>query len=189
MKRACLNLGAVLVMILLISGAAQAELSKAEKNLGREAKRLTETASKPVGEKAVLKKIEVEFKVSDAQVQALRDRMLGYGEVAIVLSLAQKMPGGVAEVNVQKVLSLRQGPPVAGWGQVARQLGTKLGATVSQLKKMNNASNRAIKKDHARAGKPVKKARQEQPQEKKDPEPPSKFEGEGKPMTRGSNAM
>jgi len=190
MKRAWLNLGAVFVMILLITSAAGAEISKAEKNLEREAKRLNDTAKKADGENAVLKKIEAQFKVSDALVQALRNQGLGYGEIAIVLSLAQKMPGGVIEVNVQKVLSLRQGPPVAGWSQVARQLGTKLGATVSQLKKMNNESNREIKKDHARAGKKAEQEQeQEQQQEQKDRGTPGTFEGEGRPMTRGRNAM
>ena len=189
MKRTLLMLIVGIIAALAGTGTAWAELSKAEKNLEREAKRLNDTAAKSDGEKAVLKRIEREFKVSDAQVQALRDRKLGYGEIAIVLSLAQKMPGGVAEVNVQKVLSLRQGPPAAGWGQVARQLGTKLGATVSQVKKMNNDSNREIKKDHARAGTAGKKTQQEPPQEKKEPEPPRDFKGEGRPMNRGGGAM
>ncbi len=189
MKRSLLILIVGVIAALAGTGTAWADLSKAEKNLERESKRLNDTAAKPDGEKAVLRKIEAEFKVSDAQVQALRDRKLGYGEIAVVLSLAQKMPGGVIEVNVQKVLSMRQGPPVAGWGQVARQLGIKLGATVSQVKKMNNDSNREIKKDHARAGKAGKKAQKEQPQEKKDPETPSTFKGEGRPMNRGGGAM
>lgn len=188
MKRPLIILIVGFLAALACTGTAWADLSKAEKNLERESKRLNDTAAKPDGEKAVLKKIEAEFRVSDAQVQALRDLKLGYGETAVVLSLAQKMPGGVIEANVQKVLSLRQGPPVAGWGQVARQLGTKLGATVSQIKKMNNDSNREIKKDHARAGKPGGKAPREQPQEKKDPEPPSTFKDEGRPINRGGGA-
>jgi hypothetical protein len=64
--------------------------------------------------------------------------------------------------------------------------------TVSQVKKMNNDANREIKKDHARAGKAdraVKNAPQEQPQEKKEPEMPSTFKGEGRPMNRGGGAM
>ena len=193
MKRSQLFLIVGVLAALAGTGTAWADLSKDERNLERESKRLNATAAKPDGEKAVIKRIEAEFKVEDMQVRTLRDRNLGYGEIAIALSLAKKMPGGVMEVNVQKVLSLRQGPPVAGWGQVARQLGLKLGPTVSQVKKMNNDSNREIKKDHARSGKADKKAQQEkpqeQPQEKKDPGPPSTFKGEGRPMHRGAGAM
>ncbi|MEK6745072.1 MAG: hypothetical protein AABZ15_15765 [Nitrospirota bacterium] len=192
MNRSLLILIVGVIAALAVTGTAWADLSKAEKNLDRESKRLDATAAKPDGEKAVLKQIEAEFLVSDAQVQALRDRKLGYGEIAIVLSLAKRMPEGVTEDTIQKVLSMRQGPPVAGWGQVARQLGAKLGATVSQVKKMNNDANREIKKDHARAGKADKtdkKAQQELHQEKKDPEPPSTFKGDGRPMNRGGGAM
>ena len=193
MKRSFLFLVIGVIVALAGTGTAWAELSKAEKNLERESRRLNDTAAKPDGEKAVLKEIETEFKVSNARVQALREQKLGYGEIAIVLSLTKNMPGGVTEENLQKVLSMRQGPPVAGWSQVAQQLGAKLGATVSQIKKMNNDSNREIKKDHARSGTAGKKAQQEQPQEKpqemKDREPPSTFQGEGKPMQRGSGAM
>jgi hypothetical protein len=177
------------IAALALSGTAWADLSKAEKNLERESKRLNDTAAKPGGEKAVVKRLVAEFKATEQQVQALRDRKLDYGETAIVLSLAQAMPGGATDANAQKVLSLRQGPPVAGWGDVARQLGTKLGRIVSQVRKVTNNANREIKNDHARAGKAVKQTQQEQPQEKKDPETPNTFEGEGRPMNRGGGAM
>lgn len=189
MKRSLLILIVGILSVLVGTGMAGADISKAEKNLERESKRLNDTAAKPDGEKAVITRIKAEFKVDDAQIQSLRDRKLGYGEMAIIFSLSQKMTGGVSEVNMQKVLSMRQGPPVAGWGQVAQQLGTKLGVTVSQVKRMNNDANREIKKDHARAGKAVTKAQQEQPQEKKEPEPPTTFKGEGRPMNRGGGAM
>jgi hypothetical protein len=193
MKRPLLILIVGVIAALAGTGTAWADQSKAEKNLEREARRLNDTAAKPDGEKAVLREIEAEFKVGDAQVQALRGRMLGYGEIAIVLSLTKKTPGGVTEENLQKVLSMRQGPPAAGWGKVAQQLGVKLGATVSQIKKMNNDANRSIKKDQARAGTASKKTQkapmEELPREMKDPGPPSTFKGEGRPMQRGSGAM
>ena len=118
MKRSFLFLVVGVIVALAGTGTAWAELSKAEKNLERESRRLNDTAAKPDGEKAVLKEIETEFKVSNARVQALRERKLGYGEIAIVLSLTKNMPGGVTEENLQKVLSMRQGPPVAGWSRV-----------------------------------------------------------------------
>jgi hypothetical protein len=193
MKRSLLILIVGVMTALALSGTAWADLSKAEKNLEREAKRLNDTAAKPDGEKAVVKRLVAELKATEQQVQALRDRKLGYGEIAIVLSLAQKMPGGATDANAQKVLSMRQGPPIAGWGDVARQLGTKLGTIVSQVRKVTSNANREIRNDHARAGKPGKQTPQEPPQEKqqekKDPEPPSPFKGEGRPMNRGGGAM
>lgn len=189
MKRSLLILIVGVMTALAVTGTAWADLSKAEKNLEREAKRLNDTAAKPDGEKAVVKRLVAELKATEQQVQALRDRKLSYGEIAIVLSLAQAMPGGATDANAQKVLSLRLGPPIAGWGDVARQLGTKLGTIVSQVRKMANNANREIRNDHARAVKTGKQTQQEPPQEMKGPEPPSTFKGDGKPMNRGGGAM
>jgi hypothetical protein len=193
MKRTLLILVVGAIAAIAVSGTAWADLSKAEKNLERESKRLNDTAAKPGGEKAVVKRLVADLKAAEQQVQALRDRKLDYGEIAVVLALAQTMPGGATDANAQKVLSLRQGPPIAGWGDVARQLGTKLGRIVSQVKKVTNNANREIRNDHARAGKAVKQTQQDQPQEKpqekKDPETPSTFKGEGRPMNRGGGAM
>ena len=175
-------------ILIALNGTAVAEISKDERNLEREAKRLNDTAAQPDGEKAVVKQLAVEFKTTESQVQALHDRKLGYGEVAVVLSLAQILPGGAADTNTQKVLTLRQGPPVMGWGQVAQQLGTKLGKTVSRVKKVNNESHREIKKDHAQTGKAGKTAQQEPQQEKKDSAPPRSFPQDGRSLKQGNSA-
>jgi hypothetical protein len=188
MKRSLFIIIVGVIAALAGAGTAWAGLSKAEKNLERESKRLNDTAAKPDGEKAVVKRLVAELKATEQQIQALRDLKIGYGEIAVVLSLAQKMPGGVTGDNVQKVLSLRQGPPVAGWGQVARQLGARLETTVSQVRKVTNNANRQIKNDHARTGKAAEKAQQEQPKEKKEPEPKT-FKDDGRPMNRGGGAM
>lgn len=184
-----MRVAALLAMacILLSGGAASADVPKDERNLEREIRRLNDAAAKPDGEKAVIKRLTAEYKTTDAQVQTLRRRTLGYGEIAVVLSLAQALPDGATDANVQKVLGLRQGPPVAGWGQVAKQLNTKLGRTVSQVRRTANNTNREIKDDHARAGKAPKVGTQEQP-EKKAPEAPRPFTGEGKSMDRGGSA-
>jgi len=189
MKRSRLILIVGIIAALAGAGTAGAEISKAEKNLERESKRLNDTAAKPDGEQAVLKKIRSEFKVEDALIRSLKERTSGYGEVSIVLSLAQKMPGGVTEADVQHVLSLRQGLPTLSWGQIAHQLGARLEVTVSQIKKMSNDANREIKKDHARAGKADKKTGQERAPDVTAPSAPKTFEGEGRPMTRGGGAM
>lgn len=187
MRRSAI-IGLCCLLPLLFSGAAAADVSKDERNLEREVKRLNDTAAKPDGEKAVMKRLTVEYKTSEAQIQALRDRKLGFGEVAAVLSLAQSLPGGASDANVQRVLALRQGPPVLGWGKVAQQLGTKLGATVSQVRKTANNANREIKNDHARQGRAVKPAPAEQ---KAEPQAggAKTYHGEGRMLRHGSSAQ
>ena len=184
-----LHLKAIVTLMflsLICGGMAGAASSKDERNLEREAKRLNDTAAKPDGEKAVLKELSTTFKTGEPAIRSLRDRTAGYGEVAIVLSLAQTLPGGATDANVQKVLALQQGPPVMGWGQVARQLNVKLGRIVTQVRKTANNTNREIKSDHARAGKTPKEApQQEQRQEKTAPDAPNVHLNDGKSLNRG----
>jgi hypothetical protein len=187
MKRYSAVLGIACILSLLTTGAAATDMSKDEKNLEREAKRVNDTAAKPDGEKAVIKRLVTDLMATEQQVRTLRERKLSYGEVAGVLSLAQALPGGVTDANVQKVLALRQGPPLTGWGQVARQLDTKLGKTVSQVRKVANNANREIKNDHARAEKASKQAPAEQAQT---PQAPAKqyYEGDGRLLRQGGSA-
>lgn len=187
MKRFAVFLSMIAVLSLIIAGAAAADVSKDERNLDREVKRLNDTAAKPDGEKAVVKQLAIDLNTTDQRIRSLRDQRLGYGEIACLLSLAQNLPGGVTDANVQKVLALRQGPPVRGWGEVARQLGVKLGKTVSQVRKTANNANREIKNDHARSGRapkeaPVEQKTEQQPQAKKE------YRGEGRMLRQGISA-
>jgi len=188
MKRFATALGIAVTLPLLVLSLAAADVSKDEKNLDREAKRVNDTAAKPDGEKAVQKELSSAFKTSEPLIRSLRDRKLGYGEIAIVLSLAQTLPGGAIDANVQKVLAMREGSPPAGWGEVGRRLNTKLGTVVSQVRKVANNANREIKNDHARAG----KAPTETPPEQKNaPQEPRKQndQGEGRLLRQGSSAQ
>lgn len=187
MKRFSQILGILCVLSILFAGDSAADVSKAEKNLAREVKRLNDTAAKPDGEKAVVKRIVVDLQTTEPQVRALRDNKLGYGEIAVVLSLAQAMPGGTTDANIQKVLALHQGPPALGWGQVAKQLGTKLDKTVSQVRKTANNANREIKNDHARADKAAKQA---SPEQQSAPQAPAKqnYQGDGRLLRHGGSA-
>lgn len=127
-----------LALCLLAPGiAVSATVSSEERNLEQEATRLDKHAAAPQGEKAVSQKLQDEFKVTAAQVQALRDRKMGYGEIGIAYSLAKQMPGGITDANMNKIMTMRQGPPTMGWGNIAKDLGTKLGPAVSQVKNVN----------------------------------------------------
>ncbi|MFA6434987.1 MAG: hypothetical protein WCW52_09860 [Elusimicrobiales bacterium] len=111
--------------------------SKDDKKLEAGAVELDKSAAGPEGQQRVADRIKTEFGVDDARVQSLRDTNMGYGEISIALGLAQCLPGGITDANVQKVMALRQGPPVMGWGKIAKDLGLKLGPVASKVHKMS----------------------------------------------------
>ena len=166
--------------LLVFGGSAVAAPSKNEKNLDREAARLDRTAATPQGETAVVARLGRDFPAAGMRIGALRERGLAYVEIAITLACAQTLPGGASEENVGRILALRQGPPLLGWGVVAKQLGIKLGACVSRVRKVNNEARREMKKDREPAAR--KGASDASPEKQK------AFTGEGKPMKRGRDA-
>jgi hypothetical protein len=144
----------MLSLSLAVVGAAWAAESRDETSLRKESAAINTTSGNAEGEKLVTQRLEKDFSVSGDQILGLRDKKMGYGEIAIVLSLSQKMPGGATDANIQQVMTMRQGPPTMGWGQVAKQLGTKLGPAVSQVRNVHREVNREMKhesngdKDH-----------------------------------------
>lgn len=134
----------VLVLMAVMIVAAWALETTEEKNLSRESTEINKTAGDSQGQKVVVDRIEKEFSVTDAQIQDLRHQKMGYGEISIVFSLASKMPGGITGANIQQVMTLRQGPPKMGWGEIANKLGNKLGPTVSQVKNVNSETHQEM---------------------------------------------
>ena len=154
------------------------EKSKEEKRLEVGAGELDKSAVKPEGAQRVHDRIKAEFGVDDARVQALRDKNMGYGGISIALGLAQELPGGITDANVDKVMALRQGPPVMGWGRLAKELGLKLGPVQSRVSKMSSEVRKA-KKDQ------VKKDMKEAKGEKSGK--PEKMDRPGNPGKNGKN--
>jgi len=124
-----------------------------EMELESAAAELDADAAEPGGEKAVVDKLMSEFKVDGPRVQGLREQGLGYGEVAVALTLAQGLPGGITDVNVHNVTRLRLGPPALGWGKVSKELGLKPGAAISKVKKVQAEVRERTKIEKARLGK------------------------------------
>lgn len=152
MKRSMYIIISALVLSLTMLSAAWAAETKEEKSLGKEATEISKTADTEKGEKVVVQKLETEFGVTDTQIQSLRDKKLGFGEIAIVFSLAQKLPGGITDANITEVMTLRQGPPTMGWGEVAKKLDLKLGPTVSQVKSIDKDTTKEMKGESKGAG-------------------------------------
>jgi len=158
--------------------------SREEKMLETSAGELDKHAAKPEGQQRVADKLKAEFNVDDARVQGLRDKNMGYGEISKALGLAQGLPGGITDENVQKIVALRQGPPVMGWGNIAKDLGLKLGPVQSKVHKM---SAEMRKQDKADKVKKDKKEKGEKMEKSEKPERPEKMERPEKPGKGGRN--
>ena len=152
MKRFVYLIMSVFVLSISVMSAAWAAETKEEKTLDKESAEISKTAGKAQGATVVTARLEKEFNVTEAQIQALRDKKLGYGEIAIVFSLAQKKYGSITDATISNIMTLRQGPPTMGWGEVAKKLDLKLGPTVSQVKDVNHETNREMGRE-AKAGK------------------------------------
>lgn len=100
---------------------------------------INDDASTAEGEAAVVGRIVSEFGVDEALVEDLRAKKLGYGEITLALSLAERLPGGITDENLDKVLDLRQGPPVQGWGNVAKSLELSLKPSKQKLEKVGES--------------------------------------------------
>ncbi len=136
-----LMLAGMLVLSLTMLGTAWAA-TRDEKNLDTQTTDIDKTAGKTGGSAVVVTRIEKEFNVTADQINALRSKGLGYGEISIVFSLAGKLPGGITDSNIDKIMAMRTGPPVMGWGQIANKLGFKLGPVVSSVMRVNKDSQR-----------------------------------------------
>lgn len=142
------NMQLVFAGLFLFAAAMPAfaqEASLDEKKLDKVEADLDKNAAEPEGQAVVTEKIKNEFKVDDARISGLQAQGLSYGGITAALALAQGLPGGITDANVQKVVALRQGPPVMGWGKVAKELGLKLGPAISKAKKAGDEAGKKVK--------------------------------------------
>lgn len=119
-------------------------------------------------------RLKAEYKVDDARIDGLRERKFVDSEIEKVLAIADKMPGGITDENVDAVAALRQGPPVMGWGQVAKKQGVTLGSVLGK------GSEKAVKKSE-KAEKTEKAARPEKAERPEKAARPEKVERPEKP--------
>ncbi len=158
----------IVVFIGLTATSVSAQ-TKEEAKLDKSAAAVDKDASTPQGEKAVIQRLEKEFKVDDARINDLRGQKLGYGEISIVLAMAQKMPGGITDANIKTIMSMREGTPKQGWGEIAKKLGIKLGPTISSVENVEKGAHKDLEKAEKTEGsekmeKPEKMERPERPQ-------------------------
>lgn len=143
-----MELNLMLAGFMLCAGASPSlaqDKAREEGKLEATARELDKRYSE--GQARVADTLKAQFGVDDSRVVSLRYRKLRYGEIAIALSLAQQMHGGITDKNLHKVVALRQGPPAAGWGKVAAELGLKLGPVLSRIKTISAEVSKREKAD------------------------------------------
>ena len=93
-----------------------------------------------------------------ADVQNLRQRKLGYGEISILLALAAKQDG-TSPKSVNEILAMRQTDKM-GWGNIAKALGYKSLGSVNQSVKATEAGVEKV----SQTNKPEKVEKVEKPE-------------------------
>lgn len=144
-----LSVGLAAVLALTVAGTTQADLRMViagetdQAMLQAALTAVDKEANTQKGEQVVVGMLKRQFRVDDARIAGLRARNLTYGEIAIALTLAKRLQGR-ADANVQTVLAMREGPPVMGWGEIAHQLGTKLGLVVGRVVEVAGKSHEQL---------------------------------------------
>jgi adenine-specific DNA glycosylase len=126
--------------VLMAFASAEASILTTQRQVDNTVAGVNEQASRPQGSKVVAERLAKEFNVPESEIQALRSKGLGYGEAGIVLSLASKLPGGITDANIKKILALRNTQPRTGWGKIARELGFKLGQVIRPVREVAEQS-------------------------------------------------
>ncbi len=130
--------------ISLVFIASASAAGKSDDQLNKDAAILDDQGASASGSDAIVQTIESTFNVTQDQIDALRADDLGYGEIVILLSLAQATPEGITTDNINQILALRQGPPEMGWGEIAKELDLNLGKVVSSVVKATDASTHGL---------------------------------------------
>ncbi len=93
-------------------------------------------------------------------VENLRAKKLGFGEISILLALAANQTDATNAKSVNEILSMRQSG--TGWGELAKELGYKnLGSVVKSVKAADKNLSRFAAQERENAGKPDKMAKAE----------------------------
>lgn len=133
--------GFVAVMTAGIATAAAA--TKDENKLKAGITMLNSDAKLPQAEKVIKKQLTDNFNVKSEKLSSLKSRGMGYGEIAAVLTFADKMPGGVTDANINQVLTMRQSKP--GWDQLAKGLNVDVSDVANSLSSFEDDIHSGIK--------------------------------------------
>src|SRR5574337_902127 len=147
-----LSLPAVAVFVVSLTGLAAAALSSgtsvSSKDVGKlnaEISMLNSDANLPQGDKIIMKQLTDNFRVDSSKISSLLSRNMQYGDVAATLAFADKLPGGVTDANLGKVISMRD----SGWDQLAKNLNVRISDVASKLSSIEDSAHKDIKQAFA----------------------------------------
>ena len=117
-------------------------------------------------------------------VQYLRAKRLGFGEITILLALTANQPNSTTAKPLYEILALRQsGQSGMGWGKLARELGYKnLGEVMKSVKATEKGVTQVATE---RSEKPGKAGKPEKPEKLEKPEKMDRMEKPERPEKPG----
>jgi len=199
MKRTWLRMlpFAVAVALFAAQAAGEAVDAKAEQELTTAGHRIDKASASADSGRVTTKIVDqwkgTQFKfdatsapreLTAQDVQDLRQKKLGYGQISILLALTAKQPDPTTAKTLSEIVAMRQGG--TGNGRLAKELGYKsLGAVIKSVKATEtgvgtvSASARTEKAE--KPGKPEKIEKVEKPDRPDRPEKPEKPERPEKP--------
>jgi hypothetical protein len=87
------------------------------------------------GFKMVADQLKTSFHVNDEMIVSLRERQVTYGEMLPVLALAEQMPGGINQDNIDEIVAIRKGRwGQEDWDKVAGFLGIELTPALKRVR-------------------------------------------------------
>ncbi|HEU4367148.1 MAG TPA: hypothetical protein VFV05_02835 [Methylomirabilota bacterium] len=176
----------------LIAGQAAAEGvdAKAEKELTTAGHRIDKASASADAGRVTTKIVDqwkgTQFKfdatsapreLTAQDVQDLRQKKLGYGEISLLLALTAKQPDPATAKPVSEIVAMRQDG--MGMGRLAKELGYKsLGAVIKSVKAtekgIGTATASARTEKAEKPGKPEKMEKAQKPEKPEKPERPEK---------------
>ena len=185
-------LALVVLMIAPVAGPAAAQTvdTKGDKELTQLTQNIDKGAANRDGGRVTAKIVDewkgTKFKfdansapraLTAQDVQDLRAKKLGYGEISILLALTAKQPNAATAKSVSEILAMRQAGE--GWGKLARDLGYKnLGSVVKSVKATDKDVTKVAME---RSDKPDKSGKMDKPDKLEKPDKPEKPEKAEKP--------
>lgn len=153
-SRRALSLITVASLLVLMTGmtaVAATGSAKDEKKLTVGITMLNSDAKLPSGEKVLTKQLIDEFGVKQDKITSLKGKNLNYGEIAVVLALADKMDGGVTDANINRVMGMKP-TSSSGWATVAKNLNVDIAEVADKVSSIEDNAHSGIKEAALEAG-------------------------------------
>jgi hypothetical protein len=128
--RALLAISVVFLPAVVFAAADQAAAPADIGKLNDAIAQINVQARGPQAEALIEKQLERDFSVSSRKIKALHQGKMEYGDMAAALALAEKLPGGITNHNLNEVT---RGKNRATWDQVAAFFKIDLGSAAERV--------------------------------------------------------